>query len=141
MRSRGLAQHLTGAIAALTIAAAGPAHAADYCIMLTGTVGSTYVGKGFVPPSAGNCAVWRGFCSKGCSPDNVQIGIVCTSSRNTHISFGLTTYYLASNRQFDFIRLTLPSHSGTGNLNYQNPALGTVNYNAKEVSCSPVATP
>ena len=122
-------------------AAARSADAADYCIKLSGSATSTYVGKGFTPPSSGTCKAWQGFCTNGCSPDNVQIGIACTASNNSHISFGITTYYLLSNRQFDFIRLNLPSHTGNGNFNYQNPALGETNYTAAGASCSTVPVP
>ena len=95
----------------------------------------TYVGIGFAIPKAGECATWRGFCSSGCSPDNVQTGVACTASNGSHVSFGLTIFYLASNRQFDWIRLDLPSETGSGNFNYENPALGTTNYSAKGATC------
>ena len=121
-----------------TVLALPPASAlgADYCIKQSGgSVGGTYVGIGFAIPKAGECATWRGFCSSGCSPDNVQTGVACTASNGSHVSFGLTIFYLASNRQFDWIRLDLPSETGSGNFNYENPALGTTNYSAKGASC------
>jgi hypothetical protein len=126
--------------AALAFASA-PAFAADYCINLSGPVSSTYVGKDFTPPNAGQCKTWQGFCSQGCSPDNVQTGVACTATNGSHISFGLTTFYLLSNRQFDWIRLDLPSHTGSGNFNYQNPSLGTINYSAKGATCATQSVP
>jgi len=120
--------------------AAAPAFAADYCISQSGAISSIYVGKDFTPPKEGECKTWQGFC-KGCSPDNVQTGVACTASNGSHLSFGLTTSYLLSNRQFDWIRLELPSHTGSGNLNYQNPSLGTVNYTAKGAACAPQSVP
>jgi hypothetical protein len=121
--------------AALSCIAMMPARADDYCITLTGSVQATYVGKAFAPPTAGNCQAWLGFCYGGCSPDNVQTGVGCTASDGSNISFGLTTSYLAGNRQFDWVRLGLPGQSGSGNLNYQNPSLGTTNYNASGGRC------
>jgi len=127
-------------IGAVLVFAAAPAFAADYCISQSGVVSSTYVGKNFTPPKAGECATWQGFC-KGCSPDNVQTGVACTASNGSHVSFGITTFYLASNRQFDWVRLDLPGHTGSGNLNYQNPALGTQNYTAKGAPCASQPVP
>ena len=128
-------------IGAVLIFAAAPAFAADYCISLGGgVVSSIYVGKDFAPPKAGACTTWQGFC-KGCSPDNVQTGVACTASNGSHVSFGITTFYLASNRQFDWVRLDLPGDSGSGNFNYQNPALGTQNYTAKGAPCANQAVP
>jgi len=113
-----------------------PAFAADYCIHLSGAVTSVYVGKDFTPPNAGECKTWRGFCSKNCSPDNVQTGIACTASDGSHLSLGLMTFYLLSNRQFDWIRLDLPNSTGSGNFNFQNPALGTTDYTARGGTCA-----
>jgi hypothetical protein len=115
--------------------ATAPAFAADYCVTLGAPLGETYVGKAFTVPKAGDCVNWRGLCL-GCSPDNVQSGVACTASNGSHVSLGITTYYLASNRQFDWIRLDLPGSTGSGNLNYQNPALGTQNYTAKGAACA-----
>lgn len=119
--------------------ATAPAFAGDYCITQGGgTVGGTYIGKDFKIPKAGKCANWLGEC-KGCSPDNVQAGVACTASNGSQVSFGLTTYYLASNRQFDWIRLDLPSSIGSGNLNYlqpTNPPNETQNYTATGAYCA-----
>ena len=117
------------------------AFAGDYCISNSGKVSSVYVGKDFMLPKSGACATWRGFCKTGCSPDNVQTGVACTASNGSHVSFGLTTYYLAGNRQFDWVRLDLPKGSGSGNFDYENPALGSTNYTAKGASCSGGSVP
>jgi hypothetical protein len=131
---RKLARSISLALAICSLAAASAY--ADYCITKGGgVVGGVSVGKGFKIPKAGECTEWRGLCTSGCSPDNVQDGVACTASDGSHVSFGITTYYLASNRQFDWIRLNLPGASGSGNLNYQLPALGTQNYTATGAAC------
>jgi hypothetical protein len=111
-----------------------PARAADFCITGTGSIGAVYVGRNLALPVAGKCAAWSGFCFSGCSPDNVQEGVVCSSSDGTHVSFGITTYYLATNRQFDWVRLDLPGLTGSGNLNYLL-ASGTTTYTATGAAC------
>jgi hypothetical protein len=137
LRKRSYLIPLIGTVLVFTVA---PALAADYCINLSGAVSTIYVGKEFTPPNAGECKTWLGFC-KGCSTDNVQTGVACTASNGSHLSLGLTISYLLSDRQFDWIRLGLPSHSGSGNLNYQNPSLGTVNYTAKGATCATEPVP
>jgi hypothetical protein len=125
----------------LVILAAGSlatasAFAGDYCITeVGGNLGGVFVALNFAIPKAGHCANFLGFCETGCSPDNVTHGVACTASSGSHVSFGLTTYYLASNREFDWIRLDLPSSTGNGNVNYLNPA-GTTNYKAKGALCA-----
>ena len=119
-------------------AAAGP----DYCIEKGGgVVGGTLVARDFNLPKAGECVKWERFCASGCSPDNVESGVACASSDGAHVSFGVTTYYLASNREFDWVRLDLPAEKGSGNLNYQNPALPTVDYTSTGKPCSGVPAP
>lgn len=124
---------LAGLLAAPVLAA--PACASDFCITASGPIGAVYVGRALALPKAGQCVLWKGFCASGCSPDNVQDGVACASSDGTHVSFGLTTYYLASNRQFDWVRLDLPGLSGGGNLNYLLSS-GTTSYTAAGASCS-----
>jgi hypothetical protein len=125
------------AIFVLTGISSVPAWGTDYCITLSGAASSTYVGKAFSLPSAGDCKAWQGVCQNGCSPDNVQTGVACTASDGSQVSFGLTTSYLLGDRQFDWIRLDLPGMAGSGNFNYQNPALGTTDYNARGAACQP----
>ena len=121
-----------------TAFAAGP----DYCIDRGGgVVGGTFVARNFNLPKSGECVKWEGFCASGCSPDNVESGVACTASDGAHVSFGVTTYYSASNREFDWVRLDLPAETGSGNLNYQNPALPTVDYTATGKPCSGVPAP
>jgi hypothetical protein len=102
-----------------------------------------YAGKAFTVPAAGQCALWIGFCqSPGCSPDNVQTGTACTASNGSHVSFGITTFYSPSNRQWDWIRLDLPGLSGFGNVNnFEEGFAKTVNYNASAVACNPSVGP
>jgi hypothetical protein len=133
MIEAALTRALAPVLALLALPAA--ARAADFCISNSGEVSSVFVGRGLALPMAGKCAVWKGFCFSGCSPDNVQDGTVCTSSDGTHVSFGITTYYLASNREFDWVRLSLPGLTGSGNLNYLLSS-GTVSYNSAGAACS-----
>lgn len=108
--------------------------AEDYCITQSGAVNATYVGKQFKLPAAGKCEAWYGFCH-GCSPDNVQTGTACTASDGSHVSFVITTAYLLTNRQFDWIRLNLPAQTGSGNLNYLLVP-DIVSYSASGGTCS-----
>ncbi len=130
---------LISLISAAWFLATAPAFAGDYCITLGGPQAGTYVGKDFKIPKPGECANWRGECSVGCSPDNVQAGVACTASDGSHVSLGITTYYLADNRQFDWIRLNLPTSVGSGNLNYlepTNPPNQTQNYSPTGAECA-----
>jgi hypothetical protein len=113
----------------------------DYCINLGPPIanGTKYVGKKLKLPKPGKCTAWQGYCV-GCSPDNVQTGTACTASDGSHVSFQLTTAYLATNRQFDWVRLDLPEQRGNGNLNYLL-APGTTNYSATGAPCSPSPVP
>ena len=118
------------------------ARAQAYCIQLGPPVSTTtYVGLGFKVPPPGKCAAWLGFCT-GCSPDNVQTGSACTASKGAHVSFVLTTAYLATNRQWDFVRLDLPSQKGSGNMNTFETGFGaTISYPATGKACTPPPTP
>ena len=120
------------------ISFAGQSNAADYCIKSTsGPVNVTYVGKAFTVPAKGTCRTWSGFCATGCSPDNAQSGSACTASNGSHVTFALTTTYLANNRQWDFVRLDLPKQNGNGNLNDLSSGVGsTVAYGAQGGACS-----
>ena len=114
------------------------APAKDYCIHGVGAIDVIYVGKQFKIPAAGKCETWSGFCSSGCSPDNVQTGTACTASDGSHVSFIINTAYLASNRQWDWIRLSLPSQTGSGNENnLQEGIEDTQPYTATGETCSP----
>jgi hypothetical protein len=127
---------------AVAVAEVSAARAAsDYCISLGPPIsaGTTYVGKQFKLPMTGKCESWNGFCV-GCSLDNVQTGTACTASDGSHVSFQLTTAYLATNRQFDWVRLDLPSETGGGNLNYLL-ATGTTEYSASGGPCGPASVP
>lgn len=131
---------LTAALSATALTA----NAKDYCIHGVGNVNVTYVAQQFKIPGPGKCAAWMGFCSAGCSPDNLQTGTACTSSDKKHVSFVITTAYAASNRQWDWVRLDLPAQTGSGNLNDLSSGIGgTQNYNATGGFCStqPVPVP
>jgi len=129
---------LIAALLAVCFSAGAPAVAADYCITLGAPFAATYVGKNFTVPKAGECADWVGECTVGCSPDNVQSGVACTASNGSHVSLGITIFYLADNREFTWIRLDLPAATGSGNTNYlepTNPPNLTQNFPAKGASC------
>jgi hypothetical protein len=114
----------------------------DYCIHGVSSIDVTYVGKQFKIPAAGKCETWSGFCRSGCSPDNVQTGTACTASDGSHVSFVITTAYLASNRQWDWIRLDLPAQTGSGNTNNLQVGIGdTISYSASAGTCSPATVP
>jgi hypothetical protein len=119
---------------------------ADFCVRgnkpTLPSIDVVYAGKAFTVPAAGQCALWTGFCQSGCSPDNVQTGTACTASNGSHVSFGITTFYSPSNRQWDWIRLDLPGLSGFGNVNnFEEGFAKTVNYNASAVACNPSVGP
>lgn len=138
MMQSGIAiTHLAIVIAPLTLFGNAASHAADYCVKSTGAINVTYVGKNFQIPAKGKCAVWSGFCSSGCSPDNLQTGAACTASNGSRVTFVLTTAYLADNRQWDFLRLDLPAGTGSGNSNnFQQGVNNTISYNAAGASCN-----
>jgi hypothetical protein len=119
------------------------ARAQDYCIEPGPPfVTSKYVGVGFKVPPPGKCVNWSGFCM-GCSPDNVQTGTACTASSGSHVSFVITTAYLANNRQWDFVRLNLPSQTGRGNSNNLQTGIGSTTSYAKATGfgCAPPPVP
>ena len=132
---------------AVMLIGAPKAQAADYCIhgvdvLAPLGINVTYVGKGFKLPKADQCQDWSGFCSFGCSPDNVQTGTACTASDGSHVSFVITTAYLASNRQWDWIRLDLPAETGSGNTNHLSGGIGDTHfYSASGGTCSPKTVP
>ena len=131
---------LAGAFVALM---AVNARAQGYCIKPGPPFStSTYVGIGFKVPPPGKCANWLGFCT-GCSPDNIQTGTACTASGGSHVSFVITTAYLANNRQWDFVRLNLPSQKGGGNSNNLQTGIGsTTSYvSASGHACAPPPVP
>jgi hypothetical protein len=123
--------------AAFVLLGLGRAAAADFCLTGTGKINVMYVAKGFKVPAKGTCAVWSGFCASGCSPDNIQTGAACTASDGSHVSFALTTAYLLSNRQWDWVRLDLPALTGNGNFNDFEEGFGaTVSYDASGGRCT-----
>jgi hypothetical protein len=124
--------------AAILASGTGRSQAADYCIKsVNAPISVTYVAKAFAVPPKGTCRTWSGFCVSGCSPDNSQTGSACTASNGSHVTFALTTMYLANNRQWDFVRLDLPSQSGKGNSNNLQEGVGqTISYDAKGGNCS-----
>jgi hypothetical protein len=72
-------KHLTTAVLSCAVAslAAGVAYAeANYCVAVSGGFGSggtTFIGKGFSVPAAGNCTPWSGF-TKTASTDPSWFG-------------------------------------------------------------------
>jgi len=67
----------------LALAAFGQAHAANYCIAVSGGFGkggTSFVGKGFALPAAGACKPWSGFTKTGSTVVANSTGSGCLSS-------------------------------------------------------------
>ena len=128
-------------VTALVLIGAQKVKAADYCIEGVSSVNVTYVGKNFKVPAAGKCVDWFGFCSSGCSPDNLQTGTACTASDRSHVSFVITTAYAGGNRQWDWIRLDLPDETGNGNLKSSSDIGSIISYAAAGGTCDPKKVP
>ena len=69
-------------------------NAADYCISVNngfGKGGTTFVGKGFAPPSAGGCLPWSGFLKTASSVVAFSSGTGCRSSDGKVLEFTITS--------------------------------------------------
>jgi hypothetical protein len=74
---------------ALSISAVA-AQAADFCIVQTGGLGLTYVGKAFTIPAKGKCKSWLGFTTIAAAPF-ISTGTACTSTSGAHLRLAITT--------------------------------------------------
>jgi len=57
--------------------------AANYCIAVSGGFGhggTSFIGKGFAVPAAGNCQPWSGFLKTGATVIATSTGVGCLSS-------------------------------------------------------------
>lgn len=66
------------------------AQAADFCIVQTGGLGLTYVGKAFTIPTKGKCKSWLGFTTLASAPF-ITTGTACTSTSGANLRLALTT--------------------------------------------------
>jgi hypothetical protein len=88
-------KHLTTAVLSCAVAslAAGVAYAeANYCVAVSGGFGSggtTFIGKGFSVPAAGNCTPWSGFTKTASSVILITTGTGCTSSNGKVVTLSL----------------------------------------------------
>jgi hypothetical protein len=122
------------AIAVGLLIAGGPAsEATDYCITVGGTSG-IYVGKNFKLPPKNSCQTWPGFCS-GCTTPNSQTGSACTDAKGSSVNFVLTTAYGTGSIQWDFVQLSLPSESGSGDFQYSSRIGSANSYSAQGATC------
>lgn len=67
----------------LGLAALGPAHGANYCVASNGGFGkggTSFIGRGFAVPAAGNCKPWSGFTKTASSVIATSTGTGCLSS-------------------------------------------------------------
>jgi hypothetical protein len=76
-------------LVALSISAVA-GQAADFCIVQTGGLGLTYVGKGFTIPPKGKCRSWLGFTTLS-STTFISTGTACTISSGANLHLGITT--------------------------------------------------
>jgi hypothetical protein len=94
-------------VSAVVLATAVPARGAqDYCIDTL----HIYLFKDFRMPKPGECTPVSGFQIGGLP--NVVSGAACAASDGGFVTFGVTTY-LDIFTTFSFIRLELPSETGT----------------------------
>ena len=85
----------------------GAAHAADFCVTVSPTDSTKYVGKGFKVPRPGKCKAWNGVYLPSFAAVSVSTGTGCTSSDGTTLRINLVTSRetVAFN---DYIVLPLP---------------------------------
>ena len=89
------------------VAIATAAHAADFCITVSPSDPTKYVGKSFKVPGKGKCKTWNGVYLPSFAPVSVSTGTGCTSSDGTTLRINLVTSRdgVAFN---DYIVLPLP---------------------------------
>lgn len=80
----------------LTLGAFFPlfAGAADYCIAVNkgfGNGGTSFIGKGFTLPAAGNCQRWVGFAKTASSVIAISTGTGCRSSDGKVLELSITS--------------------------------------------------
>ena len=88
--------------------------AKNYCISGFPNPAYIQVGQGFKIPAPGKCKAFNGFNAQSSNVPTVGIG--CTSSDGTNLSFTLTTGARAGSPPFvelDAISLSLPSQTGS----------------------------
>jgi hypothetical protein len=81
------ASHL---ILTLGLVAPVSSYAADYCIAVNGGFGNggtSFVGKGFVVPAAGNCKPWSGFLKTATTVIATSTGTGCRSTNGQVLTF------------------------------------------------------
>ena len=85
----------------------GAARAADFCITVSPTDTTRYVGKNFKIPGPGKCKSWNGVYLPSFAAVSVSTGTACTSSDGTNLRINLVTSRatIAFN---DYIVLPLP---------------------------------
>src|SRR5215471_10026666 len=79
------------AVAAVLGLLASTARAADFCITVTPTDTTKYVGKNFSVPGAGKCKTWNGVYLPSFAAVSVSTGTACTSSDGTTLRINLVT--------------------------------------------------
>jgi hypothetical protein len=88
-------KHLTTAVLSCAVASlvAAAAYAEEnYCIAVNGGFGgggSTFIGKGFAVPSAGNCTPWSGFTKTAGTVILTTNGTGCTSSNGKVVTISV----------------------------------------------------
>jgi hypothetical protein len=83
---------LVSGTAALLCAAAVSAAESTYCVAVDGGFGkggTTYIGRGFAVPAAGNCTPWSGFTKTGSSVILTTTGTGCLSSDGKVLTLSL----------------------------------------------------
>jgi len=92
IRSKQLINTLLSCAAAVAIASAAHAAEANYCVAVSGGFGSggtSFIGKGFSVPSAGNCTPWSGFTKTASSVILITTGTGCTSTNGKVVTLSL----------------------------------------------------
>lgn len=99
--------HTITCLATLLGMLGGAARAADFCITVSPTDTTRYVGKNFKIPGPGKCKPWNGVYLPTFAAVSVSTGTACTSSDGTNLRINLVTARatIAFN---DYIVLPLP---------------------------------
>jgi hypothetical protein len=140
-------QPLTTKLLACALAAVitGAAHAeANYCIAVNGGFngdggGTSYIGKGFTVPAAGNCVPWSGFTKTASTVVLTTTGTGCLSSDGKVLTVSVSSadpdYLGALTPGSDYITLCMAGVTGCPVGDQDQGALGGGG-NAAEQTCT-----
>jgi hypothetical protein len=127
------------------------ANAADYCIKTNGGFGnggSSFIGKNFAVPAAGQCVPWSGFVKTASSVIAISAGTACRSSDGKALELSISStdpsFLGSGNVGSDHIKFcpggaaTCPFGGGTATGTFSNGSAGKQNCTAALVNLPPI---